>query len=82
MNTKTQVTYTTAPPDYDGFGTEILDEVVGHAKGGTPVRRVQTPEPHVAWQRNRYLSGWIYLVADEAEWRKQLGYGLVTEVAS
>jgi hypothetical protein len=55
------VTYTTAPVAYDGFGTETL-AVVGTLKG-KEVRKVDTPEQHVEWQRQRYGSGLHYALS-------------------
>jgi hypothetical protein len=72
------VTYTTAPESYDGFGTRTVDAVVGRLKGGTEVRRVETPSEHVNWQRQRYHSGAIFLVANEQEWKEHIEYGLAT----
>lgn len=74
-------TYTTAPTDYDGFGTKG-EVVASPRKGGPPVRRVATPEEHVAWQRQRYYSGAIYIVADQAEYDKLVAAGLVVPVAA
>jgi hypothetical protein len=48
-------TYTTAPPEYDGFGSETI-AVVG-TLAGKPVRQVETPVEHIEWQRQRYGSG-------------------------
>jgi hypothetical protein len=48
-------TYTTAPEDYDGFGSATLG-VVG-TLAGQPIRQVATPVAHLTWQRNRYGSG-------------------------
>lgn len=76
----TVTTYTTAPECYDGFGTRTVDPEAGHLRGGTVVRRVETPSRHVEWQRQRYLSGYTYLVADEAKWREQIEHGLATDL--
>lgn len=71
-------TYTTAPETYDGFGTQTVDPAAGRLKGGTEVRRVETPAVHADWQRNRYFSGAIYLVASEDEWAEHVRLGLAT----
>lgn len=57
-------TYTDAPEDYDGFGTETV-KVIGKTRRGM-VRMVETPQEHVEWQRLRYASG-MYLYASAAE---------------
>src|SRR5262245_46793952 len=59
-----EMSYTTAPEAYDGFGTEEL-AVVGTCNG-KPLRKVETPVEHVAWQRGRYWSG-MHATYDEAE---------------
>lgn len=69
-------TYTTCPVDYDGFGTETI-RVVGRCGKGLPVRLVSTPLEHAEWQRNRYYSGGIYLVADALRWQELVDYKLV-----
>jgi hypothetical protein len=48
-------TYTTAPADYDGFGSETV-RVLG-CFNDKPLRQVETPLEHVQWQRDRYGSG-------------------------
>ena len=67
----TQITYTTAPSDYDGFGTETL-RVVG-TMAGKPVRQVDTPVEHVEWQRQRYGSG-LYPAYTAKEFRELIAY--------
>lgn len=74
-NTDGEITYTTAPEGYDGFGTRTI-EVVGLATDGKEIRKVETPHPHGEWQRQRYWSG-NHLVADEQEYQKLVGYDLV-----
>lgn len=69
-------TYTTAPEEYDGFGTELIAEIGRMKKGGTTVRLVATPAEHLDWQRNRYYSGGIYFVGDFAAWKTLLGAGI------
>jgi hypothetical protein len=69
--------WTTAPESYDGFGTETV-RIAGHrVNGRRSVREVTTPAVHAEWQRQRYYSGAIYMVADEAEWKKLIDCGLV-----
>ncbi len=75
-------TYTTAPETYDGFGTETVAPVAGHTSRGTPVRRVETPAVHAEWQRQRYYSGVIYLVATEEDWATHLRLGLANATAT
>ena len=71
-------TYTTAPVDYDGFGTKTLVERAGLTERGKAVRLVETPEEYTKWQRMRYGSG-LHLAVDEGEWNKLLAYGLAKE---
>ena len=59
------ITYTDAPEAYDGFGTVTL-AVAGRTEK-RPVRKVDTPEQHVEWQRMRYGSG-MNLYATEERW--------------
>ena len=58
-----KTTYTNAPVDYDGFGTRTV-KVVGKTANG-PVRKVETLDEHVEWQRSRYESG-PFFAASEA----------------
>lgn len=75
----TVATYTTAPADYDGFGTAGVD--VGTMAGRT-VRRVVTPAEHYGWQRDRYRSGGIYLVTDREGWDERVASGVASEGVS
>ncbi len=59
------ITYTDAPPEYDGFGTKTL-KVVGKRRGAD-VRQVATPTVHLDWQRNRYASG-CRIAMGEDDW--------------
>ena len=70
------VTYTTAPADYDWFGT-VTVEVAGCDSRGRAVRKVTGPKAHVEAQRGRYGSG-LHLAVDEAEWAKLVAYKLVS----
>lgn len=47
--------YTTAPDDYDGFGTRTIG-IVGY-DSGKPVRQVEIHPEHLRWQESRYGSG-------------------------
>jgi hypothetical protein len=73
------VTYTTAPSDYDWFGTKALIENVGMTTGAHPktIRKVHGPADLVEAQRGRYGSG-LHMAADEIEWKKLVDYKLVT----
>lgn len=73
-------TYTSAPVDYDGFGTETV--CIAGVVGGKQVRKVATPAEHAEWQRNRYWSGSCYLVKDSAEWEALVRYGLVVDAGN
>lgn len=64
------VTYTTAPAEYDGFGTRI-EQVMGTYNGHI-MRRVTTPERHVRWQRDRYGSG-LFSSWSEQDWQQVQG---------
>jgi hypothetical protein len=64
------VTYTTAPAEYDGFGTRIA-QVMGTYNGHV-IRRVTTPERHVRWQRDRYGSG-LFSSWSEQDWQQVQG---------
>lgn len=48
--------YTTAPVDYDGFGTQT-ERVVGRDKRGQDIREVVIQGDHLQWQSMRYGSG-------------------------
>lgn len=61
-----EITYTTASPTYDGFGTKTI-ETIGKNKDGKDIRKVSTPKRHLDWQRNRYLSGG-HFAASEQDW--------------
>ena len=71
-------TYTTAPEDYDWFGTRTVDPAAGTSQRGRAVRKVAGPAGRVEAQRARYGSG-LHLAVDEAEWCKLVEYGLCKE---
>ena len=73
------VTYTTAPNDYDWFGTHTLEECAGTTTNGKTVRKVSGPANRVEAQRGRFASG-NHMAVDEAEWKKLVDYKLVTLV--
>lgn len=70
------VTYTTAPKDYDSWGTHTV-AVAGTTDNGKTVRKVASPPNYVEWQRDRYSSG-LHMAVDETEWQKLVSYGLAT----
>lgn len=70
------ITYTTAPRDYDWFGTHEVEAVAG-TSGGKVVRKVSGPSERVEAQRARYDSG-LHMAVDEQEWQKLVSYKLVT----
>ena len=74
------MTYTTAPKDYDWFGTETVEAVAGRDKRGRIIRKVRGPESYVEAQRARYGSG-LHMAVDEPEWKKLVAYKLVTTEA-
>jgi hypothetical protein len=69
------VTYTTAPEDYDWFGTHTV-AIVGTTDRGKTVRKVLSDPNYLDGQRARYGSG-LHLAVDETEWQKLVNYGLV-----
>lgn len=74
--TNETITYTTAPVDYDWFGTHTLEECVGTASNSKPIRKVAGPSDRVESQRGRYGSG-CHMAVDEVEWNKLVNYKLV-----
>lgn len=48
--------YTTAPIDYDGFGTRTVFPDCGSDSGKT-IRQVAIHAEHLQWQETRYSSG-------------------------
>lgn len=80
-NEEEAITYTTAPEDYDWFGTrtvEIAGTYLGTNNKQKPVRKVTGPKFRVEAQRDRYASG-LHLAVDEKEWRKLLAFNLATK---
>jgi len=73
---KETITYTTAPTNYDWFGTHTLEENVGTTTNGKTIRKVAGPATRVEAQRGRYGSG-LHLAVDENEWDKLVRYELV-----
>ncbi len=71
------MSYTTAPKDYDWFGTETVEDVAGRDKRGRAIRKVRGPASRVESQRGRYASG-LHMAVDEPEWQKLVAYKLVT----
>lgn len=69
-------TYTTAPPDYDWFGT-FTEASAGTTSQGKHVRKVRSDPQYVDSQRGRYMSG-NHMAVDEVEWKKLVKYKLVT----
>jgi hypothetical protein len=59
-------TWTSAPVDYDGFGTVTVEADCG-VYCGKPIRKVETPLKHLNWQRDRYGSG-LHTAASAVEW--------------
>lgn len=66
MSERHVTTFTDAPEAYDGFGTRTAEILPRHTRKGS-VRRVETPERHVEWQRQRYGSG-LHLAASVERW--------------
>lgn len=72
------IAYTTAPVDYDWFGTTTVQENVGTTNRGKIIRKVEIPSSSRAdMQIGRYQSG-LHLAVDQTEWDKLVGYDLVT----
>lgn len=57
---------TTAPVDYDGFGTTTVEELAFRSRRGDRYRVVVVQEPHHGWQTMRYRSG-MHSVTTRAE---------------
>lgn len=68
-------TYTTAPPEYDWFGT-FTEASAGTTSQGKHVRKVRSDPAYVQSQRDRYGSG-LHMAVDEVEWKKLVKYDLV-----
>jgi hypothetical protein len=65
---ETIVLYTSAPENYDGFGTRTLAVVghVGHSRHKEPVRKVAIEKEHLEWQLGRYGSGLHTSTSDDS----------------
>jgi hypothetical protein len=59
-------TWTSAPVDYDGFGTVTVASDCG-VYCGKPIRKVETALKHLNWQRDRYGSG-LHTAASARQW--------------
>lgn len=64
-----KIRYTTAPKDYDGFGT--IDCGVIAKDGEKDVRWVRIDQDHLAWQEARYASG-MHCCLDEKQFQSML----------
>ena len=51
--------YTSAPENYDGFGTKTI-RILGKDRKGDTIRQVEIKNEHFMWQDTRYVSG-LYL---------------------
>lgn len=72
--------YTTAPKEYDGFGTRTLIPVVGYDNGKV-VRKVEIDPQHRGWQEARYGSGMHALwTEDDFHKLERCGWYLPAEV--
>lgn len=71
--------WTTAPHDYDGFGTRTVDAQAGYDDAKL-YRQVEVQQEHEEWQRARYFSGY-HAAYDDANWRQLVASGMVTEGA-
>ena len=71
-----KVIFTSAPREYDYWYTTQLSEDVGRTTNRQTIRKVETARSE--GQAGRYFSGAIYMVADQGEFDKLVGYGLVT----
>jgi hypothetical protein len=49
--------YTTAPANYDGFGTVEMEADAGEDNRGLTIRKVAVQHEHLDWQMARYASG-------------------------
>ena len=80
MPETTVVRYTTAPVEYDGFGTLTIC-VVGILDGKKPVRKISCQAQHVRWQEARNGSGMhpTFTPEEFAEVAKQRWFTPMTE---
>ncbi len=76
---ETVVTYTSAPASFDYPYTKDMGVVAKDSKG-RDIRKVVTASNKLKIQLGRYWSGAIYVVADEAEFKKLVDFKLVTLV--
>lgn len=70
----TSIRFTTAPQDYDGFGTKTLDPKYAITHHGDPIRKVEIHNDHLVWQTMRYASG-LHRASTEAELADEIRYG-------
>ncbi len=71
--------YTTAPVDYDGFGTQTI--AVAGFSSEKKVRLVQIHSKHFHWQDCRYGSG-MHCCLDKDKWQQLVKLGLATETTN
>ncbi len=71
-----KVIYTTAPADYDWFGTTEVKADVGKNMRGQVIRKVEIEDSRAEAQCSRYSSG-LHMYADETEWAKLVQFKLV-----
>lgn len=71
----TTILHTTAPIEYDGFGTITVDEYTGTING-RKLRSVNINNAHLEWQKARYLSG-LHEAIDEMWYTKWIENGMV-----
>ncbi len=76
------ILYTSAPSDYDGFGTATWEDLGEMEVGGRkmPLRQVAILPEHQQWQKERYASG-LHLVMDEAQYQQWRDAGWISEPA-
>ena len=74
---KLRLTYTSAPPKFDGLGTKTIQLAVARvAKDGAPIRLVATPEQHVDHQRAIYSANQHHTM-DRNGWAQALNLRMV-----
>jgi hypothetical protein len=72
---------TSAPEQYDGFGTTTVERLPYRTRGGGDLRRVRVQAQHLTWQSQRYASG-LHLRVPLAEWPEWVAGGLAVPDAA
>jgi hypothetical protein len=74
------ILYTTAGPEYDGFGTQTLEVLAYRNKhSDRPYRRVEITAEAYSWQTSRYASG-MYPALPQSTFDDWLEHGLIVQM--